>query len=86
VEVFALCQSHYIKKVLCKFNHLNIKEANTSNDVSFKLIKSTSRSIAQIEYDITIGSLIYVMHCTISKITFTMCKLSRYTSNFNVDN
>jgi hypothetical protein len=46
---FALCQSHYIEKVLNKFNHLNIKEANTQFDVSFKLTKNTSRSVAQIE-------------------------------------
>jgi hypothetical protein len=27
----------------------------------------------------------YVMHCTIPDITFTICKLSRYTSNPSMD-
>ena len=35
---FSLCQSHYIEKVLTKFKHLNIKEANTPYDVSSKLV------------------------------------------------
>ena len=28
-ERFSLCQSHYVEKVLQRFEHLNIKEANT---------------------------------------------------------
>ena len=34
---FALCQSHYINKILNKFNHLNVKEVNTPYDVSFQI-------------------------------------------------
>jgi hypothetical protein len=41
----AFCQSHYIEKVFNKFNHLNIKVANTMYDVSFKLTENTSISI-----------------------------------------
>jgi len=78
---FALCQSYFIEKVLKKFNYLNIKEANTQFDVSFKLTKNTGKSIAQIEYATKIGSLICVMHCTRPNIVLTMCKLFRYTSN-----
>ena len=82
---FALCQSHYINKILNKFNHLNIKKANTPYDVSSKLTKNTSRSVAQIEYASTIGSLMYAMHCTRPDIAFTVCKLSRFTSNPSVE-
>jgi hypothetical protein len=63
VEGFAFCQSHCINKVLNKFNHLNIKEANIPYVVSFKLTKNNGRLIAQIEYASAISSLIYVMHC-----------------------
>ena len=48
-EGFALCQSHYVKKVLQRFEHLNIKEANTPFDRSIKLGENTGRAIAQLE-------------------------------------
>ena len=54
---FALCQSHYIEKVLSKFSHLNIKEANTPYDVSSKLTENNGREVAQIEYASAIESL-----------------------------
>ena len=82
---FVLCQSHYIDKVLNKFNHLNIKVANTSNVVSCKLIENTGRSIAQIEYASVIGSLIYVMHCNISHFrdkTTISCQSKNRVINF----
>lgn len=81
---FALCQSHYVEKVLNKFSHLNIKEANTPFDVSFKLTENTGRTIAQVEYASAIRSLMYAMHCTRPDIVFAVCKLSRYTSNPSV--
>jgi len=58
-------------KVLNKFNHLNIKEANTLYDVFFKLIENIDRLIAQIEYANVIDSLIYAMQYTIHDIAFT---------------
>ena len=82
---FALCQPHYINKILNKFKHFNIKEANSPYDVSFKLTENTGRSVAQIEYASAIGSLMYVMHCTRANITFTVCKLSKFTSNPSVE-
>ena len=45
-EGFALCQSHYVEKVLQRFEHLNIKEANTPFDRSIKLGENTERVIA----------------------------------------
>jgi len=58
-------------KVLNKFNHLNIKKANTLYDVFFKLIENIDRLIAQIEYANVIDSLIYAMQYTIPDIAFT---------------
>ena len=82
---FALSQSHYIEKVLTKFKHLNIKEANTPYDVSSKLVENSGRTVAQIEYASAIGSLMYAMHCTRPDIAFSVCKLSRFTINPSVD-
>ena len=45
-EGFSLCQSHYVEKMLQRFEHLNIKEANTSFDRSIKLGENTGRAIA----------------------------------------
>ena len=43
---FALCQFHYVEKVLQRFEHLNIKEANTPFDWSIKLGENIERVIA----------------------------------------
>ena len=59
-EGFTLSQSYYIDKVLKKFNHLNIKEANNLIDPSIKLISNEGRAVAQLEYASVIGSLMYV--------------------------
>ena len=45
-EGFLLCQSHYIKKVLQRFEHLNIKEANKPFNRSIKLGENSRRPIA----------------------------------------
>jgi hypothetical protein len=82
---YALNQSHYIEKMLDKFKHLNIKEVNTSFDSSMKLNDYCDKAIAQLKYVSSIGSLMYVMHCTRPDIVFVICKLSRYTSKPNTD-
>ena len=83
---YALCQSHYIDKILSKFNHLGIKEANTPFDVSNKLVENSGRSIAdQLDYASVLGSLMYAMHCTRLDIAFAICKLSRFTHNPSTD-
>ena len=84
-EGFSLCQSHYVEKVLQKFKHLNIKEANTPFDWSIKLGENTGKAIAQLEYASAIGSMMYAMHCTRLDISFLVGKLSRFTSNPSVD-
>ncbi|KAG8657242.1 hypothetical protein MANES_03G053716v8 [Manihot esculenta] len=82
---FAICPSHYIEKVLNKFKHLNIKDANTLYDVSCKVTTNISRIIAQLEYASAIGSLMYAMYYTRPDIAFAVCKLSRYTSNHSIE-
>ena len=84
-EGFTLCQSHYVEKVIQRFEHLNIKEANTHFDQSIKLGENTRRTITQLEYASAIGSMMYAMHCTRPDISFSMGKLSRFTSNPSVN-
>ena len=78
---YALCQSHYIEKILLKFQYLGIKEVTTPYDSTVKLIENSGRVVAQLEYASAIGSLMYAMHDTRPDISFTVCKLSRYINN-----
>ncbi|KAL1333162.1 hypothetical protein AAHE18_11G079700 [Arachis hypogaea] len=55
---FTLSQSHYIKKVLKRFDHLTIKESNISCDPNFKLEENMERLIPQLEYASVTESLI----------------------------
>uniref|UniRef100_A0A2N9J2D4 Uncharacterized protein n=1 Tax=Fagus sylvatica TaxID=28930 RepID=A0A2N9J2D4_FAGSY len=80
-EGYALCQNHYIEKVLFKYKHLNVKEVNTPFDSNYKLVENTGRAIAQLEFASAIGSMMYAMHCTRPDIAFAVNRLSRYTSN-----
>jgi hypothetical protein len=45
-EGYALCQNHYIEKVLLKYKHLNFKEINTPFGSNYKLVENTRRAIA----------------------------------------
>ena len=82
---FSLSQSHYIEKVLKKFSHLNIKEANNLIYPSIKLISNEGRAVAQLEYASVIGSLMYATQCTRLDIAFVVSKLSGFTSNPSVE-
>ena len=44
---FALSQSHYIEKVLEKFEYFKIKEYNTPYDPNFKLEENIGRLVAR---------------------------------------
>ena len=77
----SLSQSHYIEKILTKFQHLNIKEFNTPFDSSVKLKVNSGRAVAQLEYASAVGSMMYATHCTRPDIAFAVSKLSQYTVN-----
>ncbi|GJW12154.1 zinc finger, CCHC-type containing protein [Tanacetum coccineum] len=72
-------------KIIDKFQHLNIEEANTPYESSCKLVENNGRVVAQIEYASAIGCLMYATHCTRPDIAYAVCKLSRYTSNPSQD-
>jgi hypothetical protein len=84
-EGYALCQNHYIEKVLLKYKHLNIKEVNILFDSNYKLVENTGRAIAQLEYASVIGSMMYTMHYTRPDVAFAVNRLSRYTSSSSVE-
>ena len=43
---YSLSQSHYVEKMLKKFEHLTFKEANTTYDTSCKLSVDSGRAVA----------------------------------------
>ena len=67
-----LDQSHYIEKVLKKYNYFDSKLGCTSYDPSVKLFKNTGDNVNQLEYASTIGSLRYVVDCTRTDITYVV--------------
>ena len=69
----SLCQSHYIKYLLLKFNHLKFKVVNTLYDSSIKLKEYYGRTIAPLEYASAIGSLMYAMH--LHKARYCICNM-----------
>ncbi|CAM8940369.1 unnamed protein product [Rhodiola kirilowii] len=77
----ALSQSHYVEKVLKKFNCLNCSPVSTPMDPSVKLLPNTGEAVSQLEYSQVIGFLMYAMTSTRPDIAYAVGKLSRYTSN-----
>nr|GEW70809.1 zinc finger, CCHC-type [Tanacetum cinerariifolium] len=77
----AISQSHYIKKVLKKFNYSDCAPVSTPLDTCEKLIPNRGLTVSQLEYSSVIGCLMYAMTCTRPDITFAVGKLSRYTGN-----
>ncbi|CAM8983199.1 unnamed protein product [Rhodiola kirilowii] len=76
-----LSHSHYVEKVLKKFNCLNCSPVSTPMDPSVKLLPNTGEAVSQLEYSQVIGCLMYVMTSTRPDIAYAVGKLSRYTSN-----
>ncbi|KAK2408198.1 hypothetical protein QL285_043729 [Trifolium repens] len=76
----SLDQSHYVEKILKKYDYFDRKEANTPCDASVKLFKNTGESIRQSEYASIIGSLRYVTDCTRPDIAYAVGQLCRFTS------
>lgn len=80
-EGLTLSQSHYIEKMIKRFNHYDCVRASTLFDFSTKLTTNNGDSILQLEFSRLIGCLMYAMICAIHDVAFAIRKLSRYTSN-----
>ncbi|CAM8887351.1 unnamed protein product [Rhodiola kirilowii] len=74
-------QSHYVEKMLKKFNCLNCSPVCTPMDPSVNLMPNTGESVSQLEYSQVICCLMYAMTSTRPDIAYAVGKLSRYTSN-----
>nr|GFA93036.1 zinc finger, CCHC-type [Tanacetum cinerariifolium]GFA93837.1 zinc finger, CCHC-type [Tanacetum cinerariifolium] len=76
-----ITQSHYIEKILKKFNREDCSPVNTPMDPIEKLKPNTGKPIDQLEYSRDIGCLMYVMTSTRPDIAYVIGRLSRFTSN-----
>ncbi|KAL0533786.1 hypothetical protein IC582_028057 [Cucumis melo] len=76
----SLDQSHYIEKILKKYNYFDSKPACTPYDSSVKLFKNTGDNVNQSEYASIIGSLRYAADCTRPDIAYAVGLLCRFTS------
>ncbi|GJY07044.1 zinc finger, CCHC-type containing protein [Tanacetum coccineum] len=77
----AISQSHYIEKILKKFNYFDCTPVSTPIDTSEKLMPNNGQAVSQLEYSRVIGYLMYAMTYTRPDIDFVVGKMSRYTSN-----
>ena len=80
-----LNQSHYVDKILEKFNKDDSGVSRTPIDMSQHLHMNEGESVSQVEYSRVIGSLMYLMSCTRPDIVYAVSKLSRYTNNLGVE-
>ena len=76
-----ITQSHYIEKLLKKFNREDCSPVSTPMDPEEKLMPNTGKPVDQLEYSKAIGCLMYAMTSTRPDIAYAVDKLSRFTSN-----
>ncbi|KAL7606514.1 hypothetical protein Lser_V15G18590 [Lactuca serriola] len=77
----SISQSHYIEKILKKFNFENCSPVSTLIDPSLKLLPNKGSPVSQLEYSRAIECLMYAMISTSPDIAYVVGRLSRYTSN-----
>ncbi|GJX19315.1 zinc finger, CCHC-type containing protein [Tanacetum coccineum] len=71
-----ITQSHYIAKILKKFNREDCSPVNTPMDLVEKLKPDTGKPVDQLEYTRAIGCLMYVMTSTRPDIVYVVGRLS----------
>ncbi|GKA63464.1 zinc finger, CCHC-type containing protein [Tanacetum coccineum] len=65
-----ITQSHYIEKILKKFNHEDCSSVSTPMDLVEKLKPNTGKPVDQLEYLRAIGCLMYAMTSTRPDIAY----------------
>ena len=80
-----LSQSHYVKKVLSRFDYIDSKPSPTLYDPSVMLRKNRKITKDQLRYSQIIGSLMYLASAMRPDISFAVNKLSRFISNPGTD-
>ena len=81
-----ISQEHYVKKILKRFEHFDVKPVSTLYDVNTHLMKNEGDLMGQAEYAQIIGGLMNLMNFSKPGIAYAVCRLSRYTYNLNNDN
>jgi len=76
-----LTQSHYVEKVLSRFDYSDYKPVSTPYDASAVLRKNKRIMKDQLSYSQIIGSLMYLASATRPDVSFAVSKLSRFVSN-----
>ncbi|GJY50838.1 zinc finger, CCHC-type containing protein [Tanacetum coccineum] len=76
-----ITQSHYIEKILKKFNHKDCSSVSTPMDPVEKLKPNTDKPVDQLEYSRAIGCLMYAMTSTRPDIAYVVGRLNMFTSN-----
>nr|GEU68041.1 zinc finger, CCHC-type [Tanacetum cinerariifolium] len=76
-----ITQSHYIEKILKKFNCECCAPVSTPIEAGIKLMPHMGKPVNQFEYSRAIGCLMYAMTSTRPNIAYDIKKLSRFTSN-----
>ncbi|GKA78030.1 zinc finger, CCHC-type containing protein, partial [Tanacetum coccineum] len=76
-----ITQSHYIEKILKKFNREDCSPVSTPMDPVEKLKPNTGKPVDQLKYSRAIGCLMYAMTSTRPDMAYVVGRLSRFTSN-----
>ncbi|KAL0286540.1 UNVERIFIED_CONTAM: hypothetical protein Sangu_2472700, partial [Sesamum angustifolium] len=80
---YSLCQSHYIEKILKRFNYHEEIPVRTPYDPTICLKKNNSDNVSQAEYGNIIRSVIFLMNYTRPDTAYDVGRLSSYTHNPN---
>ncbi|GJZ48171.1 zinc finger, CCHC-type containing protein, partial [Tanacetum coccineum] len=76
-----ITQSHYIEKIIKKFNRKDCSLVSTPMDPVEKLMLNIGKPVDQLEYSRAISCLMYAMTSTRPNIAYAVGRLSRFTSN-----
>ncbi|GJV41100.1 zinc finger, CCHC-type containing protein [Tanacetum coccineum] len=77
----AISQSHYIEKVLKKFNYFDCTLVSIPMDTSKKPMPNSGQAVSQLEYSRVIGCLMYAMTCTRLDISFAVAGSATLKTN-----
>nr|GFC54111.1 zinc finger, CCHC-type [Tanacetum cinerariifolium] len=77
----SISQSHYIEKILTKFNFANCSPVSTPVDSTVKFRPNKGAPVSQLGYSSVVGCFMYAMISTRPDIAFAVGQLSKYTSN-----
>ncbi|GKD03607.1 zinc finger, CCHC-type containing protein [Tanacetum coccineum] len=76
-----ITQSHYIEKILKKFNREDCSLVSTPMDPVENLKPNSGKPVDQLKYSRAIGCLMYAMTSIRPDIAYAVGRLSRFTSN-----